>query len=371
FRTLDLWVRDLAAQARVVERLCLLAPGGRAASPADLPVPEGIRVLTHADVAAAGGIDALVREHDVVQINSGMPWKTARWMFRGARAARKNDRCLVLGVSSNRATTTVMNAQRGSWLRRVKARLISRQILDVQTRLAKLADGVYLVGHGLALVSPHANTHIGTASWITAADVIAAADLGRRMEDRLRAPFLKLCVAGRLEFMKGTHLAIEALRRLRDRGDGRCPRLTILGEGPERAALQELVDGHGLADRVTFGGTFEYPTAFHRELGRHDLLLLTNLNDEQPRVVFDAASQGVLPVCPDTAPYRALGVDADLRYERGLRRPPARPPRNGVAWRRCRSSEAGPPCAWICDAIVGRLWRGSGGGGEGFERDLG
>ena len=47
------------------------------------------------------------------------------------------------------------------------------------------------------------------------------------------------------------------------------------------------------------------------------MVLLTNLNDEQPRLIFDAISQGCLPVCPDSTPYRSLGLPPELLYRRG------------------------------------------------------
>jgi glycosyltransferase involved in cell wall biosynthesis len=126
----------------------------------------------------------------------------------------------------------------------------------------------------------------------------------------LLAVYLTMCVATRLEPMKGVHLAVEALRILRPRMGEHAPILSILGEGRERENLDRLVRDHGLADRVRFADTFSYPDPFLAQIGRHDLRLLTNLNDEQPRVIFDAISQGLAPICPDSRPYRELGIDA-------------------------------------------------------------
>jgi hypothetical protein len=52
-------------------------------------------------------------------------------------------------------------------------------------------------------------------------------------------------------------------------------------------------------------------------LGTTDAVLITNLNDEQPRLIFDALSQGCLPICPDTKAYRSFGLDSRLFYKQG------------------------------------------------------
>ena len=60
-----------------------------------------------------------------------------------------------------------------------------------------------------------------------------------------------------------------------------------------------------------------YPRPFLDLLNTMDAVLLTNLNDEQPRLIFDALSQGCLPICPDTPAYRGLGLDDRLFYQQG------------------------------------------------------
>ncbi len=58
-----------------------------------------------------------------------------------------------------------------------------------------------------------------------------------------------LCV-GRLLPNKNVDLVIQALARLR--GQGRQLRLTVIGQGPERARLEDLAEDLGLADAVEF-----------------------------------------------------------------------------------------------------------------------
>jgi glycosyltransferase involved in cell wall biosynthesis len=57
---------------------------------------------------------------------------------------------------------------------------------------------------------------------------------------------------GRLVAEKGLPLLVEAAKHLAK--NGRCFRLSFIGDGPERARLERLVDEHGLRDRVRFTG---------------------------------------------------------------------------------------------------------------------
>lgn len=63
---------------------------------------------------------------------------------------------------------------------------------------------------------------------------------------------LDLVFVGRLVTEKGVDLMLEALGRLK--GRGLSPSLTIIGDGPERAALEQLTDRLGLREQVSFAG---------------------------------------------------------------------------------------------------------------------
>ena len=76
-------------------------------------------------------------------------------------------------------------------------------------------------------------------------------------------------------------------------------RLEIHGEGPERAALQRLVDQHGLARSVTLPGYTRDPAAVYR---RAALSLLTSRNEGYPLTLLETLSHG----CPV--------VSYDVRY---------------------------------------------------------
>ena len=308
--TLDLWVKDLQAQADVVRGVTLLSPvlDKAPAGWALLPLPEGIATVRLPATRAA--IAAAVQACDVVQVPGNSAWEDAGRSRAVARAARRAGKPVVLGISSDRATTSVVNARGKNLVRRLRARLRAASIQFSQRQLARRSDGTFVVGEGLRRLvdSASANLFVGTASWIRASDIVP------RHAGREPAGPARLCVAARLERMKGIHLALEALAAQRD-ATGR--RLLIAGQGPEEAALRAQVESLGLQHEVEFVGTFAYPGPFLEFLRGQDIVVLTNLNDEQPRLVFDALSQGCLIVCPDSLPYRALGIPERLLYKRG------------------------------------------------------
>ena len=317
YTTIDLWARDLAAQKQVAKRVCVVCPLGDPSEGHYVPVPDGVQIVTYDQVSTKDQLRALVSRYDVVQVGAGMPSWRANIMLAAATAARECERCLILGVSSNRAKTAILNARHRRLHKRVKARIVAYSIVRTQDQLVKMADGVFLVGHGLKLNHHHPNIHFETASWIRRRDVVSDIELREKVVARLRGPRLSLCVASRLESMKGVHLAIEASRLLREKMGVNSPLLTILGDGPEQQQLESLVSDYRLDDQVSFVGTLSYPEQFYGELSKHAVILLTNLNDEQPRVLFDAAVQGIVPICPDSEPYRALSLDRRLFYRRG------------------------------------------------------
>lgn len=318
-RTLDLWARDLEVQLAFTSRLKLFCPISSrppAGWTATSPLPAGIEVV---DVAAPDPrrLRSALAGCDVLQVPGNQGWRDSRVARRMlAEARRLGIRCIV-GISSNRAHSNLLNARSRGLPAWAVAAARSADILFTQRVLTARADGTFVVGEALRpLVSRRCRSlHVSVASWIRSEDLrTAALDAANGSRGRL----LALCIASRLERMKGVHVGVEAFARLcREAPSRPGARLTILGAGPERAALERQAKAAGIAERVTFGGSRSYPDAFFAELRRHGAVLLTNLGDEQPRLVFDAISQGCLPLCPASSQYAALGLPAELLYAKG------------------------------------------------------
>ncbi len=311
--TLDLWAKDLAAQARCVASVTLICPVARQADAGTvlLALPDDVRIvdLASGDEALAAAMDGV----DVVQVPGNYTWRASGRARRVLRLARRAARPVMVGISSDRARTLLVNARGQGPVRRLRALADSLSVSASQRYLARRCDGAFVVGEGLRrLVEPASrNVFVGTASWISHADILPAA-AARRDPAAIR-----LCIAARLEPMKGIGGGLAAFASLRQRRDLAPMTLLVAGAGPLESTLKEQAQRLHLEDAVTFAGTFAYPGPFFDMLRGQDIVVLTNLNDEQPRLVFDAVSQGCLIVCPDSLPYRALGIPETLLYRRG------------------------------------------------------
>jgi glycosyltransferase involved in cell wall biosynthesis len=106
----------------------------------------------------------------------------------------------------------------------------------------------------------------------------------------------KLLYAGRLLYWKGVHIALRAFAELTSAGIH--ARFTIVGDGPERARLEQETRSLGLSDQVEF--IFRVPQRKLFELyNTHDLLLFPSLHDSGGFVVLEALSHGLPVVCLD------------------------------------------------------------------------
>nr|WP_233150905.1 glycosyltransferase [Sphingomonas sp. BT553] len=301
WHTLDLWAHDINAQADVAD-ITLRCAAVDTTSDALAPLAPGIALVTEDDDLAS-----VIPQTDFIQIPGNAGWLTSRPYLPIVQWAKRFGKPVFLGISSNRARTYTMNAKGKSLFARTKALLQFVDIRMTQLFLASRCAGVFVVGEGLRkLVWPVArDVHVGVASWVDADDIAPP----RADHDRP----LRVCMAGRLEPMKGFHIGIDAFALA---GQERFASLTIIGRGAEQDALARQAEQGQLADFAILPPV-GYPTAFFHFLDNQDIVLMTNLNDEQPRLIFDAISRGCIPLCPDTPPYRALGLDTRILYEQG------------------------------------------------------
>lgn len=303
WHALDLWARDVNTQARQIP-VVLVCPVAATLEGSCAPLAEAVCVIPAHDPQA---LERAIAQARYIQLPGNSGWRASHLSRRVLRLARRHGKPVFLGISSNRARTALLNSRDRGWVRRVLAVLRYVDIRFTQRWLARRTTGVFVVGAGLVPLvrGANANVHVGIASWISEQDFSP----DRRSNDTR----LRVCMAGRLEVMKGFHLGLAALARIQ----GDIPmEVTLIGSGPEEQALRQQARELGL-EHIQFLAPVPYPSPFYRVLDRQDLVLLTNLNDEQPRLIFDALCRGALPVCPDAPAYLALGLDARLLYTQG------------------------------------------------------
>lgn len=124
---------------------------------------------------------------------------------------------------------------------------------------------------------------------------------GARAELGLEPGTPVIGVVGRLSVEKGVDRAIDAMPAVLQR----CPaaRLCVIGDGPERSALEARATRHGLDPAVRFVGWRQNVADCYPAL---DLLLLPSHTEGSPNVVLEAMAAGVPVAATDVGGVREL-----------------------------------------------------------------
>jgi glycosyltransferase involved in cell wall biosynthesis len=126
---------------------------------------------------------------------------------------------------------------------------------------------------------------------------------------------LELISVGRLVSEKGFNLLLLSLARLRELG--LWPRLTIVGDGPERLPLESLVAHLGLGGQVAFAGACK-PAQVAELLRGHRILVVPSLCEEGfGLVALEGAACGCVVLGSDGGGLPEAIGPAGLTFRRG------------------------------------------------------
>ncbi len=167
----------------------------------------------------------------------------------------------------------------------------------------------------------------------------------------------RLAYVGRLSAEKGVANALRTLALLVEAGVNPMPTFTIIGDGPERGALERLVDDLDLGSVVRFAGQLGR-RRLSEELGRADICVQPSLTEGFSKAWLDAMAHGVPVLCSDVGAAASVIGGAGAR---GWLVPPGDPAALAAALRCVLSSDVDWPalrrrCRAFAEERTLELW---------------
>ena len=158
-------------------------------------------------------------------------------------------------------------------------------------------------------------TLINPATWIDK-DIISTQKSVRSRFEKQSDNTLKIIFPSRLVEDKGVMVLLDALEILKN--TNKKIHLTIMGEGElEQQCRQFVNDYNGNVD-VVVKDPVTYGSEFFKILASYHFVLVPTLKQEQPRIIFDAFSQGVAVIGSDTSGVMDItNKDNTLTFMRG------------------------------------------------------
>jgi glycosyltransferase involved in cell wall biosynthesis len=149
--------------------------------------------------------------------------------------------------------------------------------------------------------------HVIHASWIDEDSIVSEPNAEIIWGHKLDAGAgLSLLFAGRLDAQKGVAVLLDAVRLLAAKD--LHVTLDILGAGELLLMCREIGDELKGGTRVRVLGTVAYGAPLFDLLRRYHAVVVPSISDEQPRIVYDAYSQGI-PVLGTRTPGLRACID--------------------------------------------------------------
>lgn len=193
----------------------------------------------------------------------------------------------------------------GSWAANAETTFMNRVTRTSMRWLARAGRRNVMLATGLGAEAPAPGME-----WIFST-ALSAAELAGIQPDLARplARPAHLVYAGRLSSEKGVHVLIEAAALLKERGFAPAPRITILGGGGERAALEAQARARGVDGWIEFAGQVDRGELSRRLLAA-DLCVQPSLTEGFSKAWLDAMAHGV-PVLASRVGAAADVIGAD------------------------------------------------------------
>ena len=193
----------------------------------------------------------------------------------------------------------------GSWRTNSQTTGVEKLTRWVLRRCAGGRNVVLATGHESLPPAPGIRWIFATAVSRRELDAVAP-DLDRPIG---RPP--RLVFVGRLSPEKGLALLVRTMAALADRSWSAAPRLTLIGDGPDRERLEALVRELGCGELVELTGQLDR-AALGARLAEADLCVQPSLTEGFSKAWLDAMAYGVPLVASEIGAARAVtGSDGD------------------------------------------------------------
>jgi glycosyltransferase involved in cell wall biosynthesis len=151
--------------------------------------------------------------------------------------------------------------------------------------------------------------HVINASWIDEKAIISHPEAIKMWNQKVQDVELRVLFAGRLTPAKGILVLLEAMQLLSIQGIS--VKLDILGQGELLEKCQKVSQDIKLPVQIQILGTVPYGTVFFNLLRKYHAIVIPTVSDEQPRIIYDAYSQGIPVLASSTNGNRNCVQDGE------------------------------------------------------------
>lgn len=233
--------------------------------------------------------ESAARDSQVVHAGVGNIYQP--YPLLGFRAAR--GRATTVFVMDTDAVAQIRDMAKGSPLTK---RLGAGAVASVYERAARssVREASLCLLKGRLLMDRYASDARDARSFydtsFAAADIIDATRLDEKCGEAMRGGEVRAVTVGRLIDRKCVDHTIRAIHRARQRGA--MISLDLIGDGPERAALETLSHELGLGGVVRFVGSMAYGPGLMRTLAGYHVQVFSPTAEDTPRALFDGLASG-------------------------------------------------------------------------------
>lgn len=192
----------------------------------------------------------------------------------------------IAGMAAAVTSTPVVTTLRGTDVKRLRGSLVDRLLLRLCLRTNAFVICVSeSVRDQVLQLHPHRARNVLVIPNGVDEGLLSI----RRSYDRAQDRPLRIVSVGSLVPGKGMELLLRATRIVRDRDN---VRVTIIGDGPERARLNELISASDLAGCVRLPGIIP-PAEIAEHLAKADVFVLASHFEGRPNALLEAMASGL------------------------------------------------------------------------------